>query len=468
MGINKILKVIALSALLFTSYQSMASSVAEKLFDKYATNSPGIRSTNQGRVFYGGSFDARIDTNPTELVGFQPPSISGGCGGIDMFAGSFSIVSKDEVVQMLRGVAQGVPAYFFNLALSNVCSTCSALATELENRVSELNQWGKTSCETAALGLNKLFTPKSEEIKLKAATEGATTDSVNGLADGPMSWLTTQIPTPNGLLSKGLGVSEESLADIASDKNKLAVLIDDITDFDYPYVTGSTIAERKEALLRLLISMVGADLARIEDDKLKQDAIGKTLTVSNIFEGSKELTSMTFYRCAGDLTAALLNERCSIMLAESFESTTATFKDRIGFASDIEETMFGDTGIVENLRGKRDMTTKQKALQNMTNVSFVSMALAKSDVRRPEIYPIMETHALATIKISMLRDFSNKTRALMSALLSKAKARGEAYKLIVEEMQVSLNTEIGIYMAYIKNEQKGIEAVTAKLTAETK
>ena len=93
----------ALTASLVSLAPAASASVAETLFDKYSVNNPGTRNTNRGTVFYGGSFNARIDQNPTELVGFQAPSISGGCGGIDMFAGSFSLVSKDEVVQMLRG-----------------------------------------------------------------------------------------------------------------------------------------------------------------------------------------------------------------------------------------------------------------------------------------------------------------------------------------------------------------------------
>ncbi|WP_425315793.1 conjugal transfer protein TraH, partial [Vibrio owensii] len=69
----------------------------------------------------------RVKGVRANVVNFQPPKISGGCGGIDFFAGSFSLINSDQLVQMGRAIAQGVPSYAFNLALTSVCPSCLSL-----------------------------------------------------------------------------------------------------------------------------------------------------------------------------------------------------------------------------------------------------------------------------------------------------------------------------------------------------
>jgi hypothetical protein len=365
---------------------------------------------------------------------------------------------------MLRGVAQGVPAYFFNLALSNVCSTCSDLATELEARVAELNQWGKASCETAANALSSAIS-SSERFEGFAKTAGAVQDSVDGLTDGPMSWLSNAVPTPTSL-SQSTGVSEESMAKVVDEKNLLGILIDDIGNFDYPYVLGGNLAERKENLLRLMVTLTGANLTQVVSGMIDVQSLGKHLTVSNLFEGGDELTSVSFYRCNGDLSAISLNDRCASMAVETFTESQSGFVEVIGFARELDKVMFSEDpnnyGIVERLRKKIDMSPRQVAVINITNVSFLAMAITKG--KNPGLYSIMEKEALAIVKESLLRDFTIKTRALLSSLEKKAesKARGANFVNMIDTMRASLNLEIQAYSVKLQNEKKAVEAQTAK------
>ncbi|MDN4704685.1 conjugal transfer protein TraH [Vibrio parahaemolyticus] len=39
------------------------------------------------------------------LVSFTPPSWKAGCGGVDMFGGSFSFINAEQLVTMMRAVA---------------------------------------------------------------------------------------------------------------------------------------------------------------------------------------------------------------------------------------------------------------------------------------------------------------------------------------------------------------------------
>jgi len=68
-------------------------------------------------VITGGSLVARNGISNTNLVSFVPPSFSAGCGGIDLFAGSFSFINFNQFVQLLRNVAANASGYAFQLAV---------------------------------------------------------------------------------------------------------------------------------------------------------------------------------------------------------------------------------------------------------------------------------------------------------------------------------------------------------------
>lgn len=464
----KCVRLMVLTASLVSLAPTASASVAETLFDKYSVNNPGTRNTNRGTVFYGGSFNARIDQNPTELVGFQAPSISGGCGGIDMFAGSFSLVSKDEVVQMLRGVAQGVPAYFFNLALSNVCADCSEIATELENRVAELNKWGRTSCETFAEMGRKAGTEMGL-LSAKAKSEGANEEANSGLSDGPFSWLTTQIPSPEGLLTDDTGLSAETLKKIANERNRLGILIDDISSFDYPYVLGSNITERKENLLLLLTALGGIGTANIVSDRLEQESKGKTVTVSILFEGAKEAESLYFYDCISSTSSTYLNDKCADLTVVEHDESSSFYQANIGFATNIEDLIFGTPGtpgIVDKLLTKANMSADQERLLQMTSYNFIPLAATKQD--NPALYEVYQGHVLYNLKSVLLRDFETKTTILLNTLKQKAKVRGEMFVSVVDDIQEAVLLDIDTYRKVIKAESEEMDGSLARAVAERK
>ena len=72
--------------------------------------SPGVFETQRRGVFSGGRYTTKSKIFDENLISFAPPSWKGGCGGIDMFNGSFSFVSAEQIVQLLRQVAANAKA----------------------------------------------------------------------------------------------------------------------------------------------------------------------------------------------------------------------------------------------------------------------------------------------------------------------------------------------------------------------
>lgn len=136
---------VAIAAVLLLSFNAKASSLRDT-FDYYKSHPAGQYNTQDMQGWVGPAFQARNNLPSAKFVTFQPPSITSGCGGIDFFAGSFSLITKDELVQMARGIAAGAPGYFFNLAIDSVCPTCGANMKELSRKLEQFNKYGTDSC----------------------------------------------------------------------------------------------------------------------------------------------------------------------------------------------------------------------------------------------------------------------------------------------------------------------------------
>lgn len=137
---------ITLSIGLFVSFATCSGDLKDA-FDVYtsvpATQYQGV--SMKGVV--GGSFHARNNQlYNRDVYSVQFPSFEAGCGGIDAFSGAFSLITKDEIVQMARGIAQGAPGYFFNLAVDTVCPDCAANMKELSKRLNSYNNMTRDAC----------------------------------------------------------------------------------------------------------------------------------------------------------------------------------------------------------------------------------------------------------------------------------------------------------------------------------
>lgn len=77
-------------------------------------------TTFQGQAagyYTGGSLRVRSGTRTAQLGSIQLPSVEAGCGGIDIFSGSLSLISKNELVQLSKAIAANAVGYAFDLAL---------------------------------------------------------------------------------------------------------------------------------------------------------------------------------------------------------------------------------------------------------------------------------------------------------------------------------------------------------------
>ena len=69
-----------------------------------AETAPGVYESQSRGFFVGGSLKGRSQTESIQPLSMKMPDIKAGCGGIDIFGGSFSFVNADQLIDFLKAV----------------------------------------------------------------------------------------------------------------------------------------------------------------------------------------------------------------------------------------------------------------------------------------------------------------------------------------------------------------------------
>lgn len=128
------------------SYAGTLQDTLDGMFSMSNVTQPGSFNTQMMGGFVGGGFSLRVPTNTINLVAFDPPRFSVGCGGIDMYLGSFSFINSQELITLFRSIAQGAVAALFQLAVNVVSKDIGKMMGDFQNIVQQLNSLAKNSC----------------------------------------------------------------------------------------------------------------------------------------------------------------------------------------------------------------------------------------------------------------------------------------------------------------------------------
>lgn len=152
---------------------TQANNLDNFLKDMYSnTTDAGYFQTQQRGVISGGGFTARVPIKPINIIQFDPPRVSAGCGGINLFGGSFSFINAKELTQLLRTIAQNALGLLFQLGLNAISQPLSSLLTSWSKKLQEMNSALKNTCEAA----RKLF-----QIDWGGSTLSQTWESMKGV-----------------------------------------------------------------------------------------------------------------------------------------------------------------------------------------------------------------------------------------------------------------------------------------------
>jgi conjugative transfer pilus assembly protein TraH len=110
---------------------------------------PGAFRGQAYNTYTGGSIYLRSPNKVYQLATIQFPYVKAGCGGIDVFAGSFSHLAAAEFKNVLKSITANLPGVAFQLALSAVTPLLGQKAEWAKSLETFINNARINSCETA-------------------------------------------------------------------------------------------------------------------------------------------------------------------------------------------------------------------------------------------------------------------------------------------------------------------------------
>jgi Conjugative relaxosome accessory transposon protein. len=114
-----------------------------------ATSVPQAASLGNGVTLSGGYAEVRTPLSGANIVSFSPPDISAGCGGINLYMGSFHFINGQEFLALLRTIGQEALGYAFQLAIDAMCHQCGALLASIEKTIQAMNNSLHNTCQLA-------------------------------------------------------------------------------------------------------------------------------------------------------------------------------------------------------------------------------------------------------------------------------------------------------------------------------
>ena len=111
--------------------------------------------------YSGGSLWTRFPTKQINPVNLQLPRASGGCGGIDLFGGSFSFINTDEIVATLKATANNAIGFAFQLAIDSISAQIGGVMKDMSHKIQQMNEFNMNSCQFAQQAVGALW-PKMD------------------------------------------------------------------------------------------------------------------------------------------------------------------------------------------------------------------------------------------------------------------------------------------------------------------
>ncbi|MEB5924781.1 conjugal transfer pilus assembly protein TraH [Franconibacter daqui] len=99
--------------------------------------------------FTGGSVYLRNPVKNIQLISMQLPSLNAGCGGIDAYLGSFSMISGEEIQRFVKQIMSNAAGYAFDLALQTMVPELKQAKDFLQKLASDVNSMNMSSCQAA-------------------------------------------------------------------------------------------------------------------------------------------------------------------------------------------------------------------------------------------------------------------------------------------------------------------------------
>jgi hypothetical protein len=419
------------------------------LFDSY-NNSLGSHSVdgNSGRTWSGGQFSARWNRPQVDIVDFRPASMNVGCGGLDVFAGSFGLISGDELSQVGRAIAQGASVYFFKLAINSICSSCAAEMENISSALRRFNELSRNACEMTEGFLSDNLDLNVENSLLTFPDQAGNEESIAGRLN---SWNDRILNRENN------PISEQGLADKVEGNSVFGPLerLHGV-NAEFFELLGFSGVDDTQTIGSALMTFMGVKTVRVEaPDNPGEDPVPHTTTITggvmSDFILGMNTTKVDIVKCTKSLT---IEPKCI--------DVTTTEVEWEPLQMVVKKMLMGpagnpDEGIIPAIMSRSPLEAPQKSFINTFRIP-VARWLTFAEENNVSIDTISDYIAIG-VTLNVTRQIDNSVEYYFNQLKSQGgsskdgptlqKERDDAYAHYKESMEKTFKE---IHEQYTKHE----------------
>jgi len=258
----------------------------------FATNitKPGVIQDQQAGYFSGGGITMRSQVQNMNLAHLQLPSVKAGCGGIDLYNGSFSFIKGEQFESMIKSIIQASAGYALELALDSVSPQLANAMSKMRSIMNMINSQNINSCQMAASLVSGPF-PKSEAARRLACQ--ARQMGTGGIGDAVADYFTARhncsSQDDEAFATSERGRKGDDLASLLGTEYNLV--------FKALHAGGIT----DKSLVSMLMSVSGTFIAKLEGGKqqfqFKPSLFKSNEAIAGLLKGSNGGAKGTVYEC---------------------------------------------------------------------------------------------------------------------------------------------------------------------------
>jgi conjugative transfer pilus assembly protein TraH len=290
-------------AILIASSPAVASAgIMADMNSMFMSNATGPTNlTNKDRTgVFGGSFYMRTPIHAVNIVSFDPPRLDAGCGGVDLYGGSFTFISTSALVALFRNIASNAAGLAFKAAIDAMVPSLGKLMTEFQTLLQRMNNLAKNSCAMAHLIIDE-----GEKIIGSATSGDAQTSTVqHGLVSDWASSLAEYNKDPTKFINQASHLNPHAgNSNMKALVNTGAAAILGTVGIPNIGNVADDSTNPNDLNNRVIISLIGYDIKGISC--IKSNAAGTTTAVTPPVNGTTAPEPLTNMECSGPPTIDL-------------------------------------------------------------------------------------------------------------------------------------------------------------------
>ncbi|MFL1479904.1 MULTISPECIES: conjugal transfer protein TraH [Pseudomonas] len=453
--------VLVMTAILSTSASAGLSDALNGMFMQNSTSGGAFASQSRGG-FVGGGAGLRSPVRNINLIAFDPPRFSAGCGGIDLFGGSFSFINADQLVALFRQIAANAVGVAFKAAIDAINPALGKLMQDFQNKLQALNQMMKNTCAVAN-SIVKSFTDPSARKEM-ADTAANAAQTAKGSFSDLFAGFSNMFSSPNAGSDKA--TKDGSCEECGNPVWKA------LTDTNAGQFLGNPDAGEADTnrANEVVMSMIGAVIMTNPDDsgsntdgspKVKVGQIfSPTLTLNNFKDGSNgKSTPLRILHC----TDGYDRNKCTKINANdsmSFEGTLG-YTNRMLFGSSIGPSAGVDpSSIVGKLSyctaGKCGFTVAQQSF--IEAISVPLLAMIRQVQQSPGAVQSVATQLAPVIANELAASYGKAAIYAANQVFNGVKGMKPDF---VEPNIKKLTEELAVIQAEVNNQQQRVTQAKA-------